>query len=147
MPTVLAGLLACSVLAQSGGAAMQAPAPGTAQLSGTVRSAGDDKPLARARVVASADVLPEPRATITNSDGTYSFTDLPAGSYTVSATRTGYAAQVYGQGRAIAGAPVTLDRGQKIANVDLALAPGGVIAGRILDEDGSPFAGALVDAV
>jgi hypothetical protein len=149
MPTVLAGLLACGVLAQSGVAAARppAPAPGTAQLSGTVRSAADDKPLARARVVATSEVLQEPRATITNSDGTYSFTDLPAGSYNVSATRTGYAAQVYGQGRVITGTPVALGTGQKVANIDVALAPGGVIAGRILDEDGSPFAGAVVEAL
>ena len=145
MATVLAGLLACGML----GAAAQstAPAAGSAQLSGTVRSATDDKPLARARVVATADVLREPRATITNSDGTYSFADLPAGAYTVSATRTGYAAQVYGQGRGMSGTPIALGTGQKVANIDLALAAGGAIAGRILDEDGSPFAGAVVEAL
>ena len=77
--------------------AQQAPAPGTAQIAGTVRNAADEKPLARARVVATADALGEPRATLTNSDGTYSFTDLPAGSYTVSATRPGFAAQIYGR--------------------------------------------------
>jgi hypothetical protein len=149
MPTVLAGLLACGLLAQSGSAAPQPPASaiGAAQISGTVRSADDDKPLARARVVASADVLHEPRATITNGDGTYTLSDLPAGAYTVSATRTGYAAQVYGQGRTSAGTPVTLVAGQKTGNIDMRLAPGGVIAGRILDEDGSPFAGAVVEAL
>jgi protocatechuate 3,4-dioxygenase beta subunit len=149
MPTVLAGLLACGLLAQSGSAAPQLPASaiGTAQISGIVRSADDDKPLARARVVANADVLHEPRATITNSDGTYSLSELPAGAYTVSATRTGYAAQVYGQGRTNSGAPVTLGAGQKAGNIDMRLAPGGVIAGRILDEDGSPFAGAVVEAL
>ena len=149
MPTVLAGLLACSVLAQSGSANAQPTAaiPGTAQISGMIRSASDDKPLARARVVATADTLPGPRATITNSDGSYSFTDLPAGTYTVSASRTGYATQVYGQGRSMSGTPVTLGAGQRVANIDLALVPGGVIAGRILDEDGSPFAGAAVEAL
>jgi hypothetical protein len=149
MPTVLAGLLACSVLAQAGSANAQptAPTPGTSQISGTVRSATDDKPLARARVVATADILSEPRATITNSDGSYSLTDLPAGAYTVSATRTGYATQVYGQGRSMSGTPVRLGAGQNVANIDLTLAAGGVIAGRILDEDGSPFAGAVVEAL
>jgi Carboxypeptidase regulatory-like domain len=149
MATGCAGVLAClTLLAQAGAMPpTQAPAERTAQISGTVRSAADDKPLARARVVATADVLREPRATITNSDGSYTFTDLPAGSYTISATRTGYAAQAYGQGRAMTGSPVIVGTGQKVANVDVALTPGGVIAGRILDEDGSPFAGAIVDAL
>jgi len=138
MATVLAGLLACSVLAQSARAAAQSPAPavGTAQISGTVKSAADDRPLARARVVAASGVLQEPRAAVTNSDGTYSFTDLPAGDYTISATRTGFAAQVYGQGRTLAGTPVTVGTAEKIANIDMTLAPAGVIVGRILDEDG-----------
>ncbi|HEX4564980.1 MAG TPA: carboxypeptidase-like regulatory domain-containing protein, partial [Vicinamibacterales bacterium] len=149
MAIVLAGLLACSVLAQSGRAATQsrAPAVGTAQISGTIKNAADDKPLARARVVAASGILEEPRAAITNSDGTYSFTDLPAGDYTISATRTGFAAQVYGQGRSMSGVPVTVGTAQKIANIDMTLAPAGVIVGRILDEDGSAFAGAVVEAL
>ena len=38
-----------------------APPTGTAQISGIVKNAADDKPLARARVVATSDVLREPR--------------------------------------------------------------------------------------
>ena len=147
MATVLAGLLAClSVLAQS---AAQAPAPasGTAQISGTIRNAADNSPLGRARVVATADVLQEPRATITNGDGTYAFTDLPAGAYTIAATRTGFAAQTYGRSRAARGTPVVVAAGQRVDKIDLTLASGSVIAGRILDEDGSPFAGAVVEAL
>src|SRR5579871_6660739 len=98
MASALAGVLAClGALTQAPSPAQRpSPAAGTAQISGTIRNASDDKPVARARVVATADVLEEPRATITNSDGTYSLTDLPAGAYTVSATHTGFAAQVYG---------------------------------------------------
>lgn len=149
MPTVLAGLLTClCVLAQSTAPQRPAaPATGTAQISGTIRSAADDKPLPRARVIAAADVLEEPRATITNSDGSFTFADLPAGSYFVSATRTGFAAEVYGQGRTITGVPIIVGPGQHVASIDLALRSGGVIVGRILDEDGSPFAGAVVEAL
>jgi hypothetical protein len=149
MATVLAGLLVCSVLGRSGLAATQSPAPavGTGQISGTIKNAVDDKPLARARVVAASAVLQEPRAAVTNSDGTYSFTDLPAGDYAISATRTGFAAQVYGQGRSMSGTPVAVSTAQKVANIDMALAPAGVIVGRILDEDGSAFGGAVVEAL
>ena len=149
MPSLGAALVACLGLLAQAAAPAQKPAggPGTAVISGTVRGAGDDKPIARARVVATADVLDEPRATITNSDGTYSFTDLPAGAYIVSATRTGFAAQAYGQARVITGTPITVATGQHVANIDLSLTPGAVIVGRILDEDGSPFAGAVVEAL
>src|SRR5207248_330812 len=91
--------------------------------------------------------LPQPRAAITGADGRYTFTDLPAGSYTVSASRTGFAPQVFGQGRSLTGRPVAVSGTQHLDNIDFALAPGGVIAGRILDEDGAPFTGATVQAM
>src|SRR5436309_7430324 len=39
----------------------QAAAPGTGQISGLIKSAADEAPLGRARVIAAAAVLPEPR--------------------------------------------------------------------------------------
>ena len=101
----------------------------------------------RARVSATAEVLPEPRVTLSGPDGKYALTDLPAGSYTISVTRTGFAPQTYAKGRAITPTPIEVAAGQQVANVDFALQPGGFIAGRILDEDGAPFAGAVVDAL
>ncbi len=148
MASALAALVMClGVLAQAPASARQAPTAGTAQIAGTIRNAADDKPLARVRVMAAADALGEPRATLTNSDGTYTFTDLPAGSYTVSATRTGFAGQTYGQGRAIEGSPIAVGPGQQVTGINMALTPGRVISGRILDEDGEPFAGAVVEAL
>jgi Carboxypeptidase regulatory-like domain len=125
----------------------QAPVPGTARISGIVKSAADDAPLARARVMATSPALPEPRVAITGADGKYAITDLPAGTYTLTATRTGFVSSRYGQGRAMTGTPVAVTNGQQLAGIDLALVAGGVIAGRILDEDGAPFAGATVEAL
>src|SRR6266852_5502833 len=122
-------------------------AVGTAQISGVIKNASDGSPIARARVSAAADVLPQPRVTLSGADGKYSLTDLPAGSYTVSVTRTGYAPQTYSQGRSIPSTPIALTGGQPMGALDFALVPGGFIAGRIFDEDGSPFAGAIVDAL
>jgi len=81
------------------------PAPSTSQIRGTVRSGPDDAPIARARVMATADVLPEPRVTLSGADGKYALADLPAGSYIVSVTRTGYAPQTWGQARSLTGTP------------------------------------------
>src|SRR5438046_664732 len=85
-----------------------APAPssqaaGSARISGTVKNAEDDRPLARARVTAVSPGLPEPRVAITGGDGSYAIADLPPGAYTLTATRTGFAPYTYGQGRAIMG--------------------------------------------
>ena len=124
-----------------------APPPGTAHITGVVKNANDDSPVARARVSAAADILPEPRVTLSEADGRYSLADLPAGSYTVSVTRTGYAPQTYSKGRSITPTRIAVTDAQRAANIDFALVPGGFISGRILDEDGSPFAGALVDAL
>ena len=123
------------------------PAPSTSQIRGAVRSGTDDAPIARARVMATADVLPEPRVTLSGPDGKYTLADLPAGSYTVSVTRTGYAPQTWGQARSLAGTPIGLGSGQQLSSIDFALVAGASIVGRILDEDGSPFAGADVDAL
>src|SRR4051812_8449905 len=125
----------------------QSTAIATARIAGLVKSAADDRPLARARVMASSPALPEPRVVITAADGKYTISDLPAGGYTITATRTGYAPFTFGQGRSVTGMPVNVAAGQQVTGIDLPLAAGGVIAGRILDEDGAPFAGATVDAL
>jgi protocatechuate 3,4-dioxygenase beta subunit len=122
-------------------------APSTARISGIVKSAADDAPLSRARVTAASPALPTPRVAITGADGKYAIADLPAGAYTITATRTGYAPFTYGRGRTGTGTPIAVANGQHVANIDLPLVAGGVIAGRILDEDGSPFAGASVEAL
>jgi hypothetical protein len=123
------------------------PPVGTAQISGVIKNSSDESAIGRARVIAASDALPEPRVTISAADGKYALTELPAGSYTITVTRTGYAPQVYATGRATVSTPIVVANAQQVANVDFALVPAGFIGGRILDEDGTPFAGAEVDAL
>ena len=92
--------------AQPGPPAQASPATG--QISGVIKRASDDAPIGRARVSAVADAIPEPRVTLSGADGKYALTDLPAGSYTVSVTRTGYAPQIYSKGRSITATPVVV---------------------------------------
>ena len=119
----------------------------TASLSGAIRAANGGKPLARARVTLTASSLSEPRVVITGQDGRYEFRNLPAGTYSISVSRSGYATQRFGQRRAAPPATVPLGVGQRVTGIDVALPLGGVIVGQILDEDGTPFAGARVDAL
>jgi hypothetical protein len=119
----------------------------TASIAGAVRSAAGDVPLARARIIASSPSLAQPRVTLSGADGRYAIAALPAGTYTLTAVRTGYATQTFGERRGTASAGVTVTDGQAVAGIDFALIRGGAIAGRILDEDGTPLAGAVVEAL
>jgi Carboxypeptidase regulatory-like domain len=73
----------------------------------------------------------------TNADGIYLFTGLPAGKYKVSAMSNVYIpvnkAQADDPSRQI-----TLDEGEAREKVDFALIRGGVITGRVTDDENSP---------
>ena len=125
--------------------AAQNPVPATGQITGTVKSATDNKPIGRARVVAVA-ANSESRATLSAADGTFALRDLPAGPYTVTVTATGHAPFSHGEGRRSPATAVAVPAGQS-ATLDIALQPGRHLTGRILDEDGTPFAGAVVEAL
>jgi hypothetical protein len=144
--TVFVALAGPVAAAQPARPPAPAPSAATAQIAGLVKSSSDDTPVARARVSALSDGLPGPRVALSGPDGKYSLGDLPAGSYELTVTRTGFAPQTHSLGRSITPAPIVLTAGQQ-AVVNFALVPSGFIAGRILDEDGTPFAGAVVDAL
>lgn len=119
---------------------------GTASIRGKVASSAD-APLGRARIVLTSPTLSESRVALSRADGTYEFTHLPAGSYALSTSRSGYAPQGYGERRSTPATPVTVGDGQSLTGIDFSLRPAGVIVGRVLDEDDQPFAGATVDAL
>ncbi|HET7617109.1 MAG TPA: carboxypeptidase-like regulatory domain-containing protein [Vicinamibacterales bacterium] len=122
--------------------AAQDARPSTASLAGTVTNAATDAPVARARVSLQSSALPLARVAISDATGRYAFDQLPPGDYRVSVARTGF---VPHDGAAAAVVPLTA--GQQLTGVDIALAEATVIAGRVLDEGGSPIGGAAVDAL
>jgi hypothetical protein len=118
----------------------------TAIVSGRVISADDQAPLARARVVLTGTPLTEARAAITDARGRFRLDRLPAGRFTVSVSRTGFVTTTRGSPDDDA-PPLELGPGDVHTDVDFELVPAGVIPGRVLDEDGAPFAGARVHAI
>jgi len=123
-------------------AATTVPA-GTGSIGGRVVAGDTGRPLKRARVIVSGGG--RPHATTTDEQGRFKIAALPAASYTISASKTGFVDSVFGQRRALqTGTPIELADGQQVGNVELKLARGGVITGRVLDEDGEPLARALV---
>src|SRR5207302_9158669 len=120
------------------------PAP-AGKISGRVVTADSGRPVKRARVLASAAELAGGRGTLTDDTGAFELADLPAGRYTVVASKTGFITLSFGQRRPMqAGTPLQLTDGQELKGVDFSLPRGGAIAGRILDEDGEPMPGASV---
>ena len=123
----------------------QPPAAPTGKISGTVVTADTGKPVKRARVFVSATELPGGRATLTDDGGRFELSDLPAGRYSVTASKSGFITLSWGQRRPLqAGTPLQLGDGQQMKGVDFRLPRGGAIAGRISDEDGEPIPGATV---
>ena len=120
------------------------PAP-SGKISGRVVAADSGRPIKRARVFVNAAELPGGRGMLTDDSGTYEITDLPAGRYTLNVSKSGFVSLAYGQRRPLqAGTPLQLLDGQQLKSVDFSLPRGGVISGRVLDEDGEAVPGAMV---
>jgi protocatechuate 3,4-dioxygenase beta subunit len=114
---------------------------GTAVISGRVAAADTGRPLNRVRVLASATELRSNRAAMTDREGRYEIAGLPAGKYTITASKGGFVQLTHGQTRPMApGAPIDIRDAQRI-QVDFRLPRGGVITGRVVDETGEPMAG------
>ena len=120
-------------------------AAGAASVAGTVVN-DEGGPLSRARVTLRSALLPEPRVLVTDGMGRFSFDRLPAGDYELSFIRTGYALSHASGGPARAVA-VRLREGETRTGLSIALRRAGIIPGRLLDEDGTPLAGAEIEAL
>src|SRR5690349_24614177 len=120
------------------------PAP-TGRIMGRVVAADDGRPVKRARVFITAAELPGGRGVLTDDSGVFDLTDLPAGRYTLTVSKSGFVALSYGQRRPLqAGTPLQLNDGQQIKGIQFQLPRGSVIGGRVLDEDGEAMPGVMV---
>jgi uncharacterized protein (DUF2141 family) len=129
-------------------AAQQALKPGTASIVGHVFAADSGRPIRLARVLASSPDIPDGgRSALTDETGRYEIAQLPAGRYTVAASKTGFVAVNFGQSRPLrSGKPFDVRDNQRVQGIDFRLPRGSVISGRVLDQDGEPLVGANVRA-
>jgi protocatechuate 3,4-dioxygenase beta subunit len=98
--------------------------------------AGSSQPARKTRVNLSGAELRGGRSATTDDTGAFSFTALPAGRYSLTASRPGHVTVTYGQrqpGRP--GTQIELSDGQKF-RADLQIPKGSVITGTVLDEHG-----------
>lgn len=127
----------------------RADAPrGTAVMRGQVVSADNGSSIRRAQVRIVSNEARESRLAATDALGRFEFKELPAGRYTMTASKAGFVSLQYGQRRpSESGTPIELSDGQTIDKLQVALPRGSVLGGRITDEFGEPVANATVTAM
>jgi len=120
------------------------PTP-TGRIAGRVVAADNGRPVKRARVLVNAVELPGGRGVLTDDGGMFELSELPAGRYTLTVSKSGFVSLSYGQRRPLqAGTPLQLADGQQLKGVNFALPRGSAIAGRVFDEDGDVMPGVNV---
>ncbi len=134
-------LIALLLLAQAA-----AERPANPVIEGRVLRAGSGEPVKKAQVaLLPAEGRRQPYGASTDETGGFAFRDIEPGRYRLFVERNGFVRQEYGQRRPNrTGVILTLERGQHLRDVVLRLVPSGVVAGRIVDEDGEPLADAAV---
>src|SRR3954469_17233798 len=125
--------------------AKDAPPPPGGRITGRVLAADTGRPVKRARVFASAAELQGGRGMLTDDSGVFDLTELPAGRYTLTVSKSGFVSLSYGQRRPLqAGTPLQLADGQQLKGIQFQLPRGSVIGGHVLDEDGDAMPGVMV---
>ncbi|MGA2195657.1 MAG: carboxypeptidase regulatory-like domain-containing protein [Bryobacteraceae bacterium] len=135
------GLIAQIPRVGTGQAGRPAPPPSPPQdlctIEGQVFDASTGQPLRKATI--SINGVHSYGAT-TDAAGRFSVSGIEPGQYRLNASHTGFLSLQFNARRPDGpGTQLELGRGQKMTGVDFRLTPHGVIAGRMLDEDGDPL--------
>jgi protocatechuate 3,4-dioxygenase beta subunit len=119
------------------------------QVAGKVVNSVTGDPVKKATVILRAQGGSGQRgsyAVETDSHGQFAIAEVEPGAYLISVDRPGF----HFQARGATGAPpplTTIEQGKDVKDLVVSLIPTGVIAGRVLDEDGDPVRGAEVQAM
>jgi len=121
------------------------------RIEGVVVAASNGRPLdgvgLRLRVYGAVGTEKQ-YASTSGSDGRFVITDIPKGRYVLAASRSGYINQEYGQARPDRpGAILDLTTAQTVRDVTIRMSAGGVISGRVTDQNAQPLEGTLIRAL
>ncbi len=118
--------------------------PGTGVIVGQTIDAAGSRPLAGALVTLSVPGA-VPLRVLSDSQGRFAFRQLPTGSFSITATKGGYADGAYGrlrpQGQSMT---LQLEEGGRVSAANVPLFKFAAIAGQLVDEAGEPMVGATV---
>jgi hypothetical protein len=119
---------------------------GTASVDGVVKTTdAASRPLSRVIVTVSGAGLPAGRSAITDGEGRFSIGGLPAGRFTLTATKAAYLPAAYGSTRpGRAGVEIVLADGQHVAGLTITISHGAALSGTVRDPTGQPLATAQV---
>jgi hypothetical protein len=107
---------------------------------GTVINSVSGEPVKKAHVQLAPRVKgASTYSTVSDAAGHFLIDEVDAGRFQLVAYRSGYIQPSSPHGNAKYSGAFTLEKGQKMKEIVLNLAPQGVISGRILDEDGDPL--------
>lgn len=145
--------------------AVAAAAQSGSTVEGRVLSTVQNQPVAKAVVTLRADVaggragrgvalnVPAGRGgpvadvwvAESQADGRYKLAGVPPGNYTIRANRPGYLTQPPGRFATAAEIPpVKVQAGQNLTGVDMRITPTAAVAGRVIDTDGDPVRGGMI---
>ncbi len=141
------GLFTLAVLMTLGiGLAAQTRAvTGTGRIDGRVIVNDDAGVVRRAIVTISGGGLPHSRSVISDDNGGFVFTDLPAGRFTLTASRPAFIPSSYGaKAPSQPGTRLSLAYGQHVTDILIRLGRGAVLSGTIRNEIGEPLPNIIV---
>lgn len=118
-------------------------------ISGIVVKLLGSEPVKTATVqLQSLQDLAHTTSVVTDVGGRFELKGIDPGRYRLKVSRTGFVTQEYGQRTpADPGSEIRLSPGQNLRDLLFRLIPWGIIAGRVLDEDGEPLPWAQVSAL
>jgi len=120
--------------------------PPTGLLMGVVIDAADGRPIPNAEVtLGGAPPSTKNTKVMTDAEGRFVFLDLPEGTFTVVATKAGFAEGAHGRRRPLGLLqPVVLGEAQRIGDLTIPLWKFAAISGTVVDEAGEPMVGIAV---
>jgi hypothetical protein len=142
-----AGLLGQGVTQPRDPVAPRETAASTGALTGRIVRASDGTPLARVEVRAEPTSGFEPRIALTGFDGRFHMTDVPAGQWMLTITKSGYLRMKSGQRTPTQSAKALRVSPGETTSFDAGMIPGAAITGYVIDELGDPVAGVAVEAL
>jgi hypothetical protein len=147
---LFAALLAASAAAQAplaeGPTAKAKDEKGS--LEGRVVNASSGDPLKKVSLTLRGGSASAATKTESDEEGRFAFRDLDPGRYTLMGDKAGFARQAFGaRSNPASGSALFLSAGRKSKDLVFKMAPGAIISGHVLDEEGEPVANAAVMAM
>lgn len=120
---------------------MQPIGTGSAVVFGQITEAESTRPVAGALVTLSVPGA-QPLRVMADGQGRFGFRDLPAGNFSITASRPGWSDGAYGRTRPQGpGTAMSLKDGEKVSGVTIPMWKYASIAGTVIDERGEPLVG------